>query len=353
MFSFEEKIKMQYGKNVTPRGLSKQKKILEEKKKVMLDCEDAIKRNKAMYEANPSNSEYKESLENALNRFDKARADYESFKDALFRGDVFDNNTPDKNLGVIKTEGALSLADLYGIRVEIDAEKTPRFVVENYNDTSAHEIVAEGDLFPTEDLKSFISVIKSDSDSIEKIGGIVEFPEAWVEDDENIYEAVDSVQAKHSKNAETMLLCSRILESKAPVSITAETLKTVSNTSLSPRAKINAEIIVNESGFSKLDVTDVNGNLFVKKNFEIGEFVFADRYIIRIISDDILKNFEDGTSPCMIGDFKNVLRLVVVKKYPHLEKLDLDNCRLQDRSFKKIIPLLTTSEDSAFFVGAI
>ena len=89
----------------------------------------------------------------------------------------------------------------------------------------------------------------------------------------------------------------------------------------------------------------------MKKDFSIGEFVFADRFIVRIISDAILENNEDGSAPVFVGDWKNVLRLVVVKKYPPLVKSDLMNCKIENRAIEKVIPVLTTISDKAFIVG--
>lgn len=353
LYSYSDNISREFGPGVTPRGLNQAEKEVNEKKEKMNKWKDRLSRDMAKYKADPQNARLQAELDEANDGFNKAKKDYEDAEKLLYTGDVFGTSTPDKTIGLITCDGELNLAELYGVRVETD-NKTARIVVENYDDTSVLSVVAEGGSIPSSNFSDHVSVIKTDRESILKIGGIVDVPETMLADEKDLLNgAIDSVQSKHSGNTETMLLCNSIRSSKETVSVTAVSLSSVVTSSLCAKAKRGAEIITNESGFTKLDVVDSIGNPLLKKNFEIGEFVFQDKYIVRTLSDDILPNNEDGTSPVFVGDWRNVLRLAIVKKYPPLVKHDLYNCIVENRAIEKIIPCLTTNSDKAYIVGSI
>lgn len=353
MLDFVNSIEREFGKGVKPRGLAKVEKEIQQKKNTMDKWRERLSRDRARYESNKENKTFEADMNDALEGFQKAEKEYEQAKELLRSGDVFGQSTPDKTLGLIPCEGDINLADLYDVRFETDG-KTARLVVENYGDTSTISEVAEGEAIPESHILDCVTSIKTDRDSIKKIASILNVPEMMLEDDENLRNgAIDSVQEKHTANTETLLLCRAIQTSKGAVNVTTETLSNVVNGSLNNRAKIRAEIITNESGFGKLDIKDASGNSYMKKHFDIGEFVFDDRFIVRVVSDDILENNEDGSAPVFVGDWKNVLRLAVVKKYPPLEKVELYDCVVKNRAIKKIIPLLTTTSDKAFIVGSL
>lgn len=351
LYSYAENIEREFGKEVKPRNLSLAEKEVYEKKNKMEKWRERLSRDVAKYKADPTNERLQTEMNEANDGFTKAKKEYEDAEKALYSGDVFGTNTPDKTVGLIPCEGELNLADLYDVKFETD-DKTARVVVENYNDTASLSVVAEGENIPDKDIKDHVNVIKTDRDSIKKIAGILNVPEKMLEDDKDLLNgAIDSIQAKHSGHTETILLCKAIQASKGALSVTAESLSSIVNSSLCAKAKRGAEIITNESGFNRLDVTDSCGNPLLKKNFDLGEFVFMDKYIVRTLSDDILANNEDGSAPIFVGDWKNVLRLAIVKKYPPLVKHDLYNCLVENRAIKKLIPILTTTSDKAFIVG--
>ena len=352
-YSYLENIEREFGNGVKPRNLSLAEKEVYEKKNKMEKWYERLTRDYNKSKADPTNKLLQAEMHEANDGFTKAKIEYEEAEKALYSGDVFGTSTPDKTIGLIPCEGELNLADLYDIKFETD-DKTARVVVENYNDTSSLSVVAEGESIPDKDIKDHVNLIKTNRDSVKKIAGILNVPEKMLADDKDLLNgAIDSIQAKHSGHTETMLLCKAIQGSKEAVSITAESLSSIVSGALCAKAKRGAEIIINESGFNRLDITDSNGNPLLKKNFDLGEFVFMDKYIVRILSDDILPNNETGSAPIFVGDWKNVLRLAVVKKYPPLVKNDLYNCLIENRAIKKIIPILTTTSDKAFIVGYI
>ena len=99
------------------------------------------------------------------------------------------------------------------------------------------------------------------------------------------------------------------------------------------------------------------GDWYIKKDFLIGEFVFQDRYIVRILPDEILPDFENNSSPVLVGDWANVLRLDVILKYPPANATpnmtDIYNGIVRNKAVERVIPVLTTTSDKAYFIGSI
>ena len=350
--SYLEKTEREFGKGVTPRGLRSVKKDITEKEMKRDTLRKAYKDAQSNWKNNPGSAVALEKANKAQDAYDKAVVDYENAEKGLFTGDVFGSDSPDETVGLIPSEGEIDLADLYGVKFETN-NKTARIVIENGDDTTKADIVNEGEDIPAKNLLDYVSVIKTTRENIQQIANILKVSETMLNDDtELFYGAIDSVQKKHIGNKSTYLLC-KAIQTKESIPVTSDSLTNVINTTLSAKHRLNSEIIVGESGFALLDVNDANGNPLVKRNFEINEFIFADKYIIRILSDDTLPKNEDGSCPIFVGDWKNVLRLAVVKEYPPLEKLDLYHCVVENRNIKNIIPLIINSSDKAYFVGAI
>lgn len=352
-YSFAENIAREFGRGVKPRNLAAEERNVSQKKETMMNWKDRLSRDSAKFKANPQSKFLEKEMNEAHDGYMFAKKEYEDAKEALFSGDVFGQNAPSNTLGLIPCEGEINLADLYNARFETEG-KTSRVVVERYNDTTLSAVVGEGESIPENDIRNHIISISTDREDIKKIAGILNVPETMLSDERELLNgAIDSVQAKHTGNTETMLLCKAIQSSKEAVEISPITLGSIVNGSLCGKAKRNCEIITNESGFSKLDIKDEFGNAFIKKDFNLGEYVFDDKYIVRTLSDEMLPNNADDSAPVFVGDWKNVLRLAVVKEYPPLEELDLYNCVIKNRAIKKTIPILTTTSDKAFIVGYI
>ena len=279
-------------------------------------------------------------------------------EDALSTGEVFGSMLEAGNEGFIPCDSNESLADLYNARHEIPGSAT-RFVVENYADETTAFIVSEGETIGEHDLTDCIQAINTKTDSMKKVASILNVPETDFEDDPVLRDsAVYNVQERHTVNGENALLLDMVIKSKDPVTVAVNNLFTVTNQKLSANARKRAEIITNEAGFAKLDTVDASGARYITKDFQIGEFVFADRYIVRILPDAILPDFENESSPVLIGDWKNVLRLAVILKYVPADAKnrtaeDLANFTVRNKAVERVIPALTTKSDKAYFIGAI
>lgn len=301
----------------------------------------------------PSGISQDQEITTLFEAFESNKRTLEKMENALDTGDVFGDNIPTENGGYIACESSISLADLYDIRFEVP-KTAPRLIIENYEDTSSAFTVGEGETIGEFDLLDCVHSFAPDRSDCKKLASILSAPEQALDDDPILRDtALINVQAKHTANGENVLLLTEILNSKEAVSISANTLYDKCNTTLSANAKRRAEIITNETGFTLLDGFGLDGNLLIKKDFTIGEFVFQGRYIVRVLPDTVLPNFENGSSPVLVGDWANVLRLIVVLKFPLVNKNDLFNFLVKNKAVEKVIPVLTTTSDKAFFVGCI
>lgn len=303
------------------------------------------------YIRNPCVDTYNAKKEASRDFEEKGEA-YYNIKTAMNTGEIYYGGLPTQKGNNIANAGEIDLATIYNVRCDIDGDPE-HITVENYSDDSTSGTPGEGESIPIRDLTDHISVIDT-RETLKKIAGILGINETLLEDDkDSLYEAVDSVQEKHAINTETKLLCNLAKNSKPAVALTIDTFSATVNGSLCAKAKRGAEIITNEDGFNKLDVYDSHGNPLVKKDFTTGEFVFMDKYIIRNVSNNTLANNEDGSSPVLVGDWRNIFRLAILKKLPPLVKDDILNESIEFRAIKKVIPILTTTSDKAFIVGSM
>ena len=355
-----ERIKADLGPDYIPLGYSRAMiAIVEQKNKTKEVARRAEDYKKALIDKGFSRSEIlaDPKLGSLLDTFEKESRTLKDMETALDTGAVFDSMLPGENASYIACESSISLADVYDIRHEIPGSAL-RFVVENYDDNTSAYIVGEGETIGEHDLFDSVHTFDAKSTSCKKVASILNSPETAFDDDPILRDsAVYNVQAKHTKTGENALLLDMILESKEAVPVTVETLFADCNETLSANARRRAEIITNESGFAKLDTENKNGEPYIKKNFEIGEFVFRDRYIVRVLPDELLPDFEDESSPVLVGDWANVLRLAVILKYPPADAkgamTDLYNGITKNKAVERVIPVLTTESDKAYFVGYI
>lgn len=349
---FAENIEKQFGRGYKPRGLENEIRVVQNKKEKAIKLAQKVTQAKENYEKNPNEKTLLE-LNTIANEFEQSKAEFEQAEKNLSTGAVFSQNIPQTTTNLIPCEGEFNIADYYDVRIKAD-DDTSRIVSEIYEDTAISEIVGESERIPKQSLLDYIISVDITRDNIKKIASVLTVDETLFEDDkETLNSTIDRIQEKHSANTESLLLCKALQASKQSVNIVAESLDSSVNAALCAKAKKGAEIITNESGFSKLDIVDVNGIPLIKKNFTLGEFVYKDKYIVHTLSDELLPNNDDGTSPVFIGDWKNVLRIVIVKKYPPLEKLDIIEYSIENRLITYTIPLLTTTSDKAFIIGQI
>lgn len=349
------------GSEYEPIGFSRAVSAIEDqRKKTTAPSMKAEARRKELESKGFSKSDIlKDSLYlSYLNTFTDNNKVLKDMEEALSTGEVFGSMLEAGNEGFIPCDSNESLADLYDVRHEIPGSAT-RFVVENYADETTAFIVSEGETIGEHDLTDCIQAINTTPDSVRKVASILNVPETDFEDDPVLRDsAVYNVQERHTVNGENALLLDMVIKSKDPVTVAVNTLFTVTNQKLSANARKRAEIITNEAGFAKLDTVDASGARYITKDFQIGEFVFADRYIVRILPDAILPDFENESSPVLIGDWKNVLRLAVILKYVPADAknrttADLANFTVRNKAVERVIPALTTTSDKAYFIGAI
>ena len=306
---------------------------------------------KDIYEKNKSDKN-KRVLNEYLAAANDARVEYYKAKELLDTGEVYGTNAPVEHTNYIACDSEISLADLYDIRHKTNG-KAPRIVAERYDDTAVASATAEGAQASEIEFADCVNTFTADYDSITKLDSIEVIPEFYLADDPELSAvAINNLRFKHLRSAENALLCQEIISSKAAVSLSmAADLLTLPE--LSAKARRGAEIITNETGFARLDDCDaVGGEIYIKKNFQIGEFVFRDRYIIRVLPDEILANYENDTAPVLLGDWKNILRLAIVDERA-AEFPDIVAFKIKTRTIRREVPILTTTSDKAYFVGAI
>lgn len=305
---------------------------------------------KGIYEKNKTDENRRYYLEE-VDKCDAAIGKYYKAKDLLDTGEVYGINAPVEHTNYIACDSEISLADLYDIRHDTNG-KAPRIVAERYDDTAAASATAEGNTIDKIDFADCVNTFKANFDSMIKLDSIEVIPEDYITDDPELgHVAINNLRFKHLRSAENALLCQEIISSKEAVSLsTAADLLTLPE--LSAKARRGAEIITNETGFARLDDFDSVGEPYIKKNFQIGEFVYRDRYIIRVLPDEILANYENETAPVLLGDWKNILRLAVVTERA-AEHTDIVAFTFEARTIRREVPILTTTSDKAYFVGAI
>ena len=173
------------------------------------------------------------------------------------------------------------------------------------------------------------------------------------DDTDTIRTALKSVYNKHRINAENRTIFAKILATKTPVNVDPMVVQSAINAHLvGSNAKRGAEIWTNATGFAALDQVNSNSGVSLITRNDNGDFVYRNKYIVREFSNENLPNDAEGKAPVIIGDFKNVVRMAVIRT-TDLEKHDLWRCTKLYRRIDKEIPVLTTTEDNACIVGYI
>ena len=349
--TYAAEIRAEFGPEWSPLGHKAAKAHVAKLEESALRWSRNMEYAKGVYEKNKTEWNHR-YFEEELKKCDAAIGEYYKARDLLDTGEIYGTMAPAEHTNYIACDSEISLADLYDIRHDTNG-KAPRIVAERYDDTAAASATAEGNTIDKVYFADCVNTFTADYDAITKLDSIEVIPEDYIMDDPELgHVAINNLRFKHLRSAENTLLCQEIIGSKAAVSLsTAADLLTLP--ALSAKARRGAEIITNETGFTKLDVSDpVSGEPYIKKNFQIGEFVYRDRYIIRVLPDEILANYENDTAPVLLGDWKNILRLAVVTERA-AEHTDIIAFTVEARTIRREVPILTTTSDKAYFVGAI
>lgn len=249
-------------------------------------------------------------MREALDNFDKHRAEYERLEKAIFSGDAFADQSVD-DVEYTPSEYGFSFGDLAGRRI-IDANRG-REPMDLYNDTAIAEEVAEGGDSTPKSLTDSLSMISSDSEERIHFDDILQIGTGVYNDDpETLGKAFKSAHIRHFVNAENAKSVAILTGCKDSVEMSAATLEIAVNANLCGKAKRNAVIVTNKSGFGKLDTDGATGHPLVTRNSE-GDFIYKGKYQIIELPDEIFPNTDAG-SPCIIGDIKGVLRFFIVRE---------------------------------------
>lgn len=273
---------------------------------------------------------------------------YDSYKEAIHSGSAFVNYSVD-NLPYFKNDIGYSLGN-NNQRVYIDSNRV-RVPMDYYNNTSCAEIVEEGAESTTSLLTDYLTMIDTDTeeaiffDDILRVGCGV-----YADDKDNIDNALVHNHEVRFINAENKKAFEIIRESKEALPLSVDNLINTINENLCGKAKKKAVIIVNKSGFAKLDIQDDKGQELVKKNIN-NEFVFRDKYIIQEVDNDILPNTDNGETPCIIGDMSIVK--FFISRDDSLVKDDMGSYSISDRNVKKEVITLSTKSNEAYIHGLL
>lgn len=305
---------------------------------------------------------YKEKLDQAVKKFgstsqeaisyqglyDQAVKSYEDLEKALTSGSVFTNlSVEDQPFS--DTGSEFSLGDLAG-RIAIDANRV-RVPMDHYSDNTIAETVSEGGSSTPKSLLDSLTMLLTDTDDAIIFDDILEIGESAYNDDTEVMDqALAFSHNRHFINAENKKALEILIASKSAESVSAESVQESINAKLSGKAKRNAVIITNHSGFAELDI-DVNGVAQVTKDPNTGDMIYKHKYTIIEIPDAILPDLEAG-SPIIAGDIANVLRFFMIRD-DSLIKDDAYPFNIADRQIKKEIIALTTTSDEAYIIGYI
>ena len=287
------------------------------------------------------------ALRDAAQKFDEHKEQLDDLERAMFSGDAFVDQSI-ASLEYTPSEYGFSFGDLSGRRY-IDANRG-REPMDLYEDTAVAEEVAEGDASTPKNLTDSLAMVKSDSEERIHFDDILHVGTGTYNDDPKpLGKAFEAAHIRHFVNAENAKSVAILTGCKAPVTLNAVALETAVNANLCGKAKRNAIIVTNKSGFAKLDVDDANGRPLVTRDAD-GNFIYKGKYQIVELSDEIFPTTNTGAAPCIIGDVKGVLRFYVVRETA-LFKDDIFPYLTGDRAIREEIITLTTESDAAFIWG--
>lgn len=281
----------------------------------------------------------------AQGNYDSALANYEELNKALMTGSVFVDQSVE-NCPYIPSENDFSIGDLVG-RQTINANRV-RVPMDNYNDTNVAQEVKEGESSEMLSLTDSLKLLNTETTDAIIFDDILATTGNVYDDDKEVMDAAfDSVHKKHLINAENKKAFEILSGSKNAIAVSAENVQNTINNYLCGKAKRNAVIITNKSGFAKLDI-DINGISLITK-VTTDKMVYKSKYEIIEMPDEILPNTENG-SPIIIGDIAHVLKFYIIWK-DSLFKHDIYPYTVADRQIKKEIIALTTTSDEAYIIG--
>lgn len=281
----------------------------------------------------------------AINIANKYRSEVEALEKALTTGDTF----VDQNLEYKGYFENTPVEPIAKNRFRVDTNRS-HYLIGGYNIVSSADEVSETGTGTPTDINELVNTVKTNSDESIIIDDYLLMSEDTYDDDtENANIALDSIHDARVINAENKAVLRTLITAKESSEITVDTVISTINAKLCAKSKRNAVIFTNNSGFAKLDITSSGVALIKRVN---GEFVFAEKYTIKEFDNDILPNNADGSSPILIGDFDNIVKIGVATMREY-DETDIVNCVKNDRRRLRIIPTIVDTTDTAYLNGKI
>lgn len=282
-----------------------------------------------------------------LDELDKLVEEYKEREKTLNLTSIFGDTKVSADVTCFKgAKIGFSLGDLCK---RININKETKFVyADKYNVTGCAPEFDYETSIPDKNGLNDLTVLRTDLSDRITFGNILAVPSSMAVDLElTVSAAFDHIHKKHIINAENKKALTIMRDAKPEVTMSPPNLQSIINENLCGKAKENAYIITNKSGFAKLDV-DVNGIPQVTKD-DHGNMVYKHKYIIKEVPDEILENSENG-SPCIIGDIADVLNFYVIDDSG--SEMD-DWTEHKDRRIVREIIALATTSDEAYIHGVL
>lgn len=227
--------------------------------------------------------------------------------------------------------------------------KLDRLPLDNYDETYTASEYVEG-YIPETKFNDIITMLETKEENSIMFDSDICFSPGLKDDDKvNVEKAIAHAHDVGLVNAENKKAFEILRGAKESIKLDAATLQTSINDNLNAKAKANAVIIVNKSGFAKLDI-EIGGISLVTRNAE-GKFIYKNKYIIQEVNNEILSNNDDGSAPVIIGDM-SIVKFFVMRD-DSLEKDEFLELKIHDRRLNREVIALTTTSDSAYVHGTL
>lgn len=224
-----------------------------------------------------------------------------------------------------------------------------RMPLDHYAETYTASEYIEGTI-PETNFSDLLTMLKTDEDASIMFDSDIFFGPGVKDDDrENVEKAISHAHDVGLVNAENKKAFEILRGAKDPITLDTETLQVSINSNLNAKGKANAVIVVNKSGFAKLDI-EVGGISLVTRNAD-GNFIYKNKYVIQEVDNEVLPNNEDGSAPVIIGDM-SIVKFFVMRD-DSLIKDEFLEFKIHDRRLKREVIALTTTSDSAYIHGTL
>ena len=228
--------------------------------------------------------------------------------------------------------------------------KLDRIPLDHYDETYIASEYIQG-IIPETNFNDLITMLKTKTENSIMFDSDIFFNPGVKDDDkENVEKAISHAHDVGMINAENKKAFEILRGAKAPISISSHDVNYNINCNLNAKAKLNAVIIVNKDGFAKIDGIDTDGGDNLVKR--VGDkFMYREKYVIQEVSNDVLPNNDDGSTPIIIGDL-SIIKFFVMRD-DSLSKDEFLELKIHDRHLRREIIALSTISDNAYIHGIL